>query len=86
MGRARTSEYDARSNAYKNEFIKQNYDRVNLTLPKGQKEEIEKYRSEHGFRSVNDFIAAAIQEAIDYKMTKTEDGKIFYPENASQHP
>lgn len=75
----------AATNAYKNGYIKENYDRVNLTLPKGKKAEVDEYQKAHGFRSVNDFIAAAIQEAMEYQMTKAADGHIFYLENASEH-
>ena len=44
---------------YKNDFIKQNYDRVNLTLSKGKKELIKKAAADAG-QSVNEFINAAI--------------------------
>lgn len=83
MGRGRTSEYDARTWQYKNEFVRNNYDRINLTVPKGTKDRIMEYIEDHGFRSVNDFIGFAIAEAIDNKMTKSEDGSILYPTDAS---
>ena len=69
----------AASNAYKNNFIKEKYDRVNLTLPKGMKEMLDEYQKAHGFRSVNDFIQAAINEAMMTEMSKADDGSIFYP-------
>lgn len=51
--------------AYDNAFIAKNYDRVNLTLPKGEKEKIKKAADAVGM-SVNGFI----QEAIREKMNK----------------
>ena len=80
MGLPRTSRYDARTSEYKNEYIKEKYDRINLTLPKGSKEQVAIYCKEHGFRSVNDFIGEAIQTAISFQMSKAEDGSIFYPD------
>lgn len=51
------SEFDAVK--YKNDYIKQNYDRVNLTLPKGKKEQI-KAAAAAVSMSLNEFINAAI--------------------------
>ena len=45
--------------SYQNNFIKQKYDRVNLTVPKGKKEKIKAAAAAEG-KSVNDFINAAI--------------------------
>ena len=47
--------------AYKNKFIAENYDRINLTIPKGQKEAI-KARAESQGESVNAYIWRLIQE------------------------
>ena len=44
-----------------------------------------RYSEENGFRSVNDFIFACIQEAIDCQMSRGEDGTIRYPENVVKH-
>lgn len=44
---------------YQNNFIKEKYDRVNLTVPKGKKEKIRAAAAAEG-KSVNDFINAAI--------------------------
>lgn len=45
--------------SYQNNFIKEKYDRVNLTVPKGKKEKIKAAAAAEG-KSVNDFINAAI--------------------------
>lgn len=44
---------------YNNEFIKQSYDRINLTVPKGKKEIIQSAAKASG-ESVNAFINRAI--------------------------
>jgi predicted DNA binding CopG/RHH family protein len=48
-----------------NKYMKENYDRINLTMPRGKKEEIQAHASRHGL-SVN----AYINQAIDEKMAK----------------
>lgn len=50
--------------AYKNKFISENYDRVNLTVPKGMKEKITEHAKNHS-ESVNGFINRAIQETME---------------------
>ena len=46
-----------------NKYMKDNYDRVNLTLPKGQKDRI-KAHAEARAESVNAFINRAIDETM----------------------
>ena len=46
-----------------NKYMRANYDRVNLTLPKGRKEEVRTHAEQHG-ESVNAFISRAIDETI----------------------
>ena len=45
-----------------NKYMKENYDRINLLLPKGKKAVIQDYAASHG-ESVNGFINRAIDEA-----------------------
>ena len=52
--------------SYQNDFISKNYDRVNLTVPKGKKEKIREAAKAEG-KSVNEFINAA----IDARMSGT---------------
>ena len=47
-----------------NKYILKAYDRINLTVPKGQKEEIKAHADSVG-ESVNGFINRAINEAIE---------------------
>lgn len=49
---------------YQNEFIKQKYDRVNLTVPKGKKEKIKAAAKAAG-QSVNEYINSAIDSYIN---------------------
>lgn len=48
---------------YKNQWQREKVDRVNLTMPKGRKEEIRAHAEEQG-ESVNGFINRAIDETI----------------------
>jgi len=47
-----------------NKYIKGNYDRVNLTVPKGDKDIIKAHALSNG-ESLNAFIYRAIREAIE---------------------
>ena len=46
-----------------NKYVKENYDRINVTMPKGKKEDIQAHAPQHGL-SVTAFINAAIDEKI----------------------
>lgn len=47
-----------------NKYMKENYDRVNLTMPKGKKEAVQAHATQLG-ESVNAFINRAIDEAME---------------------
>lgn len=47
-----------------NKYMRENYDRVNLTMPKGKKAEIQSHADSRG-ESVNAFINRAIDETIE---------------------
>ena len=49
---------------YKNQWQKENMDRINLALPKGDKERIKAHASAQG-ESVNGFIKRAIDETME---------------------
>ncbi|MDD6987673.1 MAG: hypothetical protein PUI53_10525 [Butyricicoccus porcorum] len=51
------------STAAQNRYIAKAYDRVNLTLPKGRKEEVKAHAEQRG-ESLNGFIQRAIDETI----------------------
>lgn len=50
--------------AYQNEFNRQKYDRINLTMPKGKKERVRIAATAAG-QSVNEYINAAIDRALN---------------------
>jgi predicted HicB family RNase H-like nuclease len=52
------------SAAVKNRYNDKAYDRINLTVPKGQKARIQEHAAGQG-ESVNGFIQRAINEAIE---------------------
>ena len=56
-----------------NKYVKNNYDRVNVTMPKGKKETIQAHAAAQG-ESVNGFI----NRAIDHEMER--DGQKRPPE------
>lgn len=52
-------------------YIKSNYDRIELTVPKGRKDEIKIFASAQG-ESVNSFISRLINEALGNTPTVEE--------------
>ena len=50
---------------WQNDYISRNYDRVNLTMPKGKKEAVQAHAEAHS-ESVNGFI----NHAIDHEMER----------------
>ena len=55
-----------------NKYMTAHYDRVNLTLPKGQKEIVQAHAAARG-ESVNGFIARAITETMARDDTPPQD-------------
>lgn len=47
-----------------NKYVKNNYDRINVTMPKGRKDEIKAHAEGRG-ESVNAFINRAIDETME---------------------
>lgn len=54
-----------------NKYVKENYDRINVNMPKGKKESVQAHASRHGI-SVNAYINAAIDEKMERDNTATE--------------
>lgn len=52
--------------AYQNEFIAENYDRVNFTMPKGVKAKIKEAAKASG-KSTNAYILEAVEEKMEGK-------------------
>lgn len=53
-------------------YVKANYDRLDLTIPKGKKEKVKAHAAAHG-ESVNAFINRAIDEAIEGDESNKEE-------------
>ena len=64
----------AGNSEYRNKWISEKLDRVNLTMPKGQKETIKAHAEAHG-ESLNAFINRAITETMKRDNTTTEEAK-----------
>ena len=47
-----------------NDYIKSNYDRLSLALPKGDKKRIEEAAAARGFKSLTDYIKALIENDL----------------------
>lgn len=47
-----------------NKYVKNNYDRVNVTFPKGRKDKLKAHAAERG-ESLNAFINRAIDETLE---------------------
>lgn len=55
---------ETNKNKYKNEWIAEKLDRVNLTMPKGRRDELKDHAAARG-ESVNAFINRAITETME---------------------
>jgi predicted HicB family RNase H-like nuclease len=53
-------------------YVKENYDRISLTVPKGVKNAIQEHASQYS-ESVNAFINRAIEETIERDKSKRQD-------------
>lgn len=60
---------------YKNNYIAANYDRINLTVPKGTKALIEERAKSEG-KSTNGFIGELIRQALDGTVTTPAPVKV----------
>lgn len=53
------------STSVKNRYNDKTYDRINLTVPKGDKDKIKAHAEKHDGGSVNGFIQRAIRETME---------------------
>ena len=49
---------------YDNNYIKNNYDRINLLFKKGTKDKLNKHMKDYGYKSVSSFVNDAVNEKI----------------------
>lgn len=61
----------AKASEYRNKWISEKLDRVNLTMPKGKKEIVQAQATKQG-QSVNAYINAAINEKMERDQEATE--------------
>ena len=57
---------------WQNNYIAKTYDRVNLTLPKGKKKDLQDYVKKNG-ESLNGFVNRAIDEAMERDNKKSNN-------------
>ena len=62
-----------------NKYVKSNYDRINVTMPKGKREEIKEFADNQG-ESVNGFI----NRVIDSAMGRSTEKLAVSPQNAAK--
>lgn len=60
---------------WQNDYIARTYDRVNLTIPKGQKETIKAHAEAQG-ESLNAFINRAITETMERDTAATGEAEV----------
>ena len=58
---------------YNNQFIRETYDRINLTVPKGRKDVIQSHAAAQG-QSVNAYISQAVDERMERDDRKKSHG------------
>lgn len=57
---------------YKNDFNKENYDRIEFTIPKGRKNELRQFAKSKG-RSVSEVIVEALESYYNINLSKYGD-------------
>jgi predicted HicB family RNase H-like nuclease len=54
-----------------NKYMRENYDRINLTMPKGKKAELQTHAQSRG-ESLNSFVNRAIDETVERETGTSE--------------
>lgn len=50
---------------YQNKYIKEKYDRINFTAPKGYKAKLEEWATKKGFKNTGEYIKSLIAEDME---------------------
>lgn len=50
---------------YQNDYIKNNYDKIVLTIPKGYKKEVENRAESKGFKKITEYLKALIENDLN---------------------
>ncbi len=75
----------SKATQYKNNYIAANYDRINLTVPKGMKAQIEAFAQSSG-KSVNGLINDLIRAALDGDLKAAPLSAKASPEPVKEKP
>lgn len=70
---SKNKENISQTSEYKNNFIKNNYDRINIPFKKGTKDILNKHIKEYGYKSVSFFVNEAVQEKIARDLENNTD-------------
>lgn len=57
-------EFKPNTTEYKNQHAKEHYDRINVFFPKGQREKLKQFATEHGM-SLNELFKEAVKQYIE---------------------
>jgi len=52
------------ANRAKQKYNRKSYDRMELILPKGKKDELKEFAKMHGYKSVNNMVITALEELM----------------------
>lgn len=53
------------ANRAKQKYNRKSYDRMELILPKGKKDELKEFAKTHGYKSVNNMVITALEELME---------------------
>lgn len=53
------------ANRAKLKYNRKSYDRMELILPKGKKDELKEFAKTHGYKSVNNMVITALEELME---------------------
>lgn len=57
---------------YRNQFAKDNYDRLNIQAPKGTKEPLKEYYKAQGHKSLNDYVMQLIKADLEQALAAVD--------------
>ena len=53
------------ANRAKQKYNRKSYDRMELILPKGKKDELKEFAKTHGYKSVNNMVITALEDLME---------------------
>lgn len=70
---------------YRNQFTKENYDRLSIITPKGTKEPLKDYYKEMGYKSLNDYVMQLIQKDLEEALTSVNESAKIHADIALEN-